>query len=107
MRNHQQEIIGEQMQAQQPRIHLVAFDDIEVGTEPPYLIKGLIPRVGLKAVMVPDNVREVVILADGDDAGESAAQEAAERFLTQGREVRIARPPTGKDFNDLLDGAAP
>ncbi len=62
---------------------------------------------GLKAVILPDNVREVVILADGDDAGESAAQQAAERFLTQGREVRIARPPTGKDFNDLLNGAAP
>lgn len=62
---------------------------------------------GLKAVMLPDNVREVVILADGDDAGESAAQQAAERFLTQGREVRIARPPTGQDFNDLLNGAAP
>lgn len=57
---------------------------------------------GLKAVILPDNVREVVILADGDDAGESATQQAAERFLTQGREVRIARPPTGKDFNDLL-----
>ncbi len=53
MRNHQQEIIGEQMQAQQPRIHLVAFDDIEVGTEPPYLIKGLIPRVGLTVVWGP------------------------------------------------------
>ena len=53
MHNHQQEITGEQMQMQEPRIRLVAFDDIEFGTEPPYLIKGLIPRVGLTVIWGP------------------------------------------------------
>ncbi|MCZ6848115.1 MAG: AAA family ATPase, partial [Alphaproteobacteria bacterium] len=53
MPNHQQDIFGEQVQVQEPRIRLVAFDDIKVGTEPPYLIKGLIPRVGLTVVWGP------------------------------------------------------
>ena len=61
---------------------------------------------GLKAVVLPAKVREVVILADGDCPGESAAQDAARRFLDQGQEVRIARPPAGKDFSDMLNGAA-
>lgn len=32
------------------RIYLVPFDDIRTGTEPAYLIKGLIPRVGLTLI---------------------------------------------------------
>jgi putative DNA primase/helicase len=62
---------------------------------------------GLRAVMLPDRVRQVVILADGDPAGEAAAQIAARRFVTEGRSVRIARPPsTFKDFNAALLGAS-
>jgi putative DNA primase/helicase len=57
---------------------------------------------GLKALALPDAVREVVILADGDAAGESAARVAARRWHREGRRVRIARPPRGNDFNDML-----
>ncbi len=57
---------------------------------------------GLKAVILPDQVREVIICADGDEAGEKAANDAAQRFLREGREVRIARAPAEMDFNDLL-----
>jgi hypothetical protein len=39
--------------AQQSRIRLVAFDDIELGTERRYLVKGLIPRTGLTVVWGP------------------------------------------------------
>ena len=39
--------------------------------------------------------------------GEAAAREAALRWKRQGRRVRIARPPHGFDFNDLLLGRAP
>ena len=38
---------------QQSRIHLVPFDDIKLGTERRYLIKGLIPRTGLVVVWGP------------------------------------------------------
>ena len=57
---------------------------------------------GLRALDLPDNVIDVVLLADGDDPGEAAAQAAARRLAREGRSVRIARPPAGKDFNDLL-----
>lgn len=33
-----------------PRIRLLAFDDIQAGAEPAYLLKGLIPRVGLTVI---------------------------------------------------------
>ena len=62
---------------------------------------------GLRALDLPDTVREVIVLADGDDAGEAAAREAALRWKREGRSVRIARPPRGCDFNDLLLGRAP
>jgi hypothetical protein len=57
---------------------------------------------GLRALELPDRVRNVVILADGDDAGEAAAKACASRWRREGRSVRIARPPRGRDFNDLL-----
>jgi hypothetical protein len=37
----------------EPRIRLVAFDDIQLGTQRRYLVKGLIPRVGLTVVWGP------------------------------------------------------
>ena len=51
----------------------------------------------------------VLICADNDPngTGQRASQSAAERFLAEGRRVRIALPPTsGLDFNDLLRGSA-
>ena len=59
---------------------------------------------GLLTLVLPASVRDVVILADGDDVGEAAAQDAAHRWGREGRRVRIARPPRGLDFNDLLLG---
>ena len=57
---------------------------------------------GLKAVILPPEVTIVTIAADGDEAGEKAALEAARRFYVGGRKVKIARAPDGMDFNDLL-----
>ena len=62
---------------------------------------------GLRALDLPQDVREVIVLADGDDSGEAAAREAALRWKRKGRSVRIARPPRGADFNDILVGHAP
>lgn len=56
---------------------------------------------GLKAVLLPPEVREVVICADNDEPGEQAARNAAQRFLREGRSCKIARP-IRKDFNDDL-----
>jgi hypothetical protein len=54
------------------------------------------------SLALPREVREVIVLADGDDAGERAAIAAAQRWRAEGRHARIARPPRGQDFNDLL-----
>lgn len=58
----------------------------------------------------PAQVRRIVLLADHDcsGAGIKAANRAAQRHVSAGRRVWIARPPQlGDDFNDLLrrDGA--
>jgi putative DNA primase/helicase len=57
---------------------------------------------GLRKLEIPEQVKEVVVLADADLPGEEAAQYAARRWVREGRRVRIARPPKGQDFNDLL-----
>src|SRR5215831_15490471 len=62
---------------------------------------------GLRALDLPGNVREVIVLADGDEPGEAAARDRAWRWKREGRRVRIARPPQGMDFNDLLAGHPP
>jgi putative DNA primase/helicase len=62
---------------------------------------------GLRALDLPRDARDVIVLADGDEPGEAAAQACARRWNREGRRVRIARPPQGMDFNDLLTGRAP
>lgn len=62
---------------------------------------------GMKTLALPPSVLDVIILADGDDAGERAATQAARRWKAEGRRVRIARPPRGQDFNDVVRRHAP
>ena len=60
---------------------------------------------GIRALVLPDQVRKVVLCPDADEPGEQAANAAAERFASEGRAVSIARPPDGRgDFNDVLVG---
>ena len=62
---------------------------------------------GLRALDLPKDVRDVILLADGDDPGEAAARDCAWRWKREGRRVRIAHPHQGMDFNDMLLGRAP
>ncbi len=62
---------------------------------------------GLRTLDLPGDVRNVIVLADGDEAGEVAARAAALRWKQEGRRVRIAHPPLGLDFNDMLLARAP
>lgn len=57
---------------------------------------------GLRGIALPNDERDIIILADADKAGEAAAKDTARRCVREGRRVRIARPPTGMDFNDML-----
>lgn len=60
---------------------------------------------GMAGVILPPCVREVVLCPDGDQPGNDAAKAAAKRFISEGRQVRVARPPDGEDFNDLVSKA--
>ena len=54
-------------------------------------------------LVLPPEVRAVVIASDPDTAGRSAARAAAARWRAEGRTVRITTPDThGEDFNDML-----
>jgi putative DNA primase/helicase len=57
---------------------------------------------GLCVLDLPGHVREIIVLADGDEPGAVAARKCAWRWKREGRRVRIARPPQGMDFNDML-----
>ena len=57
---------------------------------------------GLRALELPKYVRNVIVLADGDEAGEAAARDCSLRWAREGRRVRIARASRGMDFNDML-----
>jgi len=59
---------------------------------------------GLRSLELPSDIRNLIILADGDEAGAAAALHAGLRWKREGRRVRIARPPSGFDFNDVLLG---
>jgi hypothetical protein len=62
---------------------------------------------GLRSLDLPPTANDLIVLADGDEPGEVAARDCAWRWKREGRHVRIARPPVGLDFNDLLLGRAP
>jgi putative DNA primase/helicase len=57
---------------------------------------------GLRTLRLAAEIPEVIVLADGDEPGEAAALDAAGRWQREGKTVRIARPPAGLDFNDVL-----
>lgn len=64
--------------------------------------------LGNLGAAVPDEVREVVICADNDGADKDRAlhegilARCATALKERGKQVRIAYPPRGKDFNDWL-----
>ncbi len=57
---------------------------------------------GVRSLVLPKEISAVVLGPDGDDPGAGAAVESANRFTREGRKVRIARPPQGMDWNDVL-----
>ncbi|MFN4357011.1 toprim domain-containing protein [Sphingopyxis alaskensis] len=59
----------------------------------------------MRQMIIPETIRSLTIAADNDDAGELAAQRAADTHNIGGRDVHIVRPdPAFKDFNDELQG---
>jgi DNA primase len=83
-------------------------DGLSLAQELPGACVWAAPGAGmLAAIILPPCVARVTIAADNDAAGEQAALRAAERFASEGRQVRIMRPdPAFKDWNDQLRGLA-
>lgn len=63
---------------------------------------------GMMDVVVPplEITQEIIICADGDGAGQKAADKLATRLHRTGYGVRMAPSPQGQDFNDILRGEA-
>ena len=60
---------------------------------------------GLRSLALPPDVRRIIIAADNDvsGAGQRNALAAYDRWIAEGRSVRIKCPPdAGDDFNDVL-----
>ncbi len=68
--------------------------------EPAWAVLG---TSGFKTVELPENVKQVILAPDGDEAGQHVVKKAAARLAGQGREVRAAKLPAGKDWVDVLD----
>lgn len=58
----------------------------------------------LATIALPENARNVLILADRDEhpAARQGLRKAIDAHLAAGRGVRVAYPPKGKDFNDAI-----
>jgi putative DNA primase/helicase len=56
----------------------------------------------MKSIVLPPSVGEVIIAADRDTAGIAAAECARQRFIREGRRVRVVLPPVGNDFNEMV-----
>lgn len=56
---------------------------------------------GLQTFELPPGVKRLIIAADGDEPGLTAARKLAER-AAEHRDVEIHAAPPGQDFNDLL-----
>jgi hypothetical protein len=57
-------------------------------------------------IVLPPAIGRVILCADADHDNQAASallDAAARHFAAEGRDVRIARPPVGKDFNDTLN----
>lgn len=63
---------------------------------------------GFKNLILPSYpfAQNILIAADNDPTGMQAAMEASNRWAKEGRNVKIALPPIGKDMNDLLQGGS-
>lgn len=91
--------------------HVVICEGIEDGLTLAMALPDLRVLAGVSLsnygnIKLPPAIKTVTIAADNDGAENEQAQKgldrAVSRFLREGRTVRIARSPVGKDFNDYL-----
>lgn len=74
----------------------------------PKRIPGPVPDWSEPAIPIPETVREVVLLGDGDSdpfLTRMTLQRAAARWASPGRRIWAAMAPSGADFNDMWRAA--
>jgi DNA primase len=95
---------------------LQGLHDPEIGAPhvdgEPVGVWAALSQSNLGTIWLPEHVREVILAGDGDGKipdADDARQDpdaildaAGARHADQGRVVRLAKPPVGSDFNDLL-----
>ncbi len=77
---------------------------------PELRVIAAVALANMGSVVLPAAVSRVILCADNDEENPKAAallERAADRFAAEGRDVRIARPLVGKDFNDTLRAGMP
>lgn len=72
---------------------------------PDLRIIAAVSLANLATVQLPPQVRSVLLLADRDTKPEAqrGLRRAVDHHLAAGRDVRVAWPPKGKDFNDAIN----
>lgn len=71
----------------------------------PRFVPGPLPDLAEPGIIIPDGVKDVVLLGDGDSDRfftQCALARASARFARDGRTVRAAWAPDGMDFNDIM-----
>ena len=95
------------LQPHQPGLALIVGEGIESAASAG-IFSGLPAWAAISAgnlgggLLLPPEVRDVIIAADPDDVGEQRAIQAAWRWQREGRTVRIARTRSEWDWNELL-----
>jgi hypothetical protein len=54
---------------------------------------------GLRSLQLPNDVVDIIVLVESDDAGEVTARECALRWTREGRRVRVTSAPAIRDGN--------
>ncbi len=72
---------------------------------PELRVLAVVSLANMASVALPDTIASVILAADNDAPGSPAAlalQRAVDAHTAAGRDMRIARSPSGKDFADAL-----
>ena len=92
-----------------PGVELILCEGVETGLAAVELFTlpcwSAVYAGGLRSLALPPDVRRIIIAADNDvsGAGQRNALAAYDRWIAEGRSVRIKCPPdAGYDFNDVL-----
>ena len=88
---------------------LVICEGIETGLSlasgllrAPATILATLSTSGMRALRLPAQPRRITIATDGDDAGQNAGRDIADRAHGLGWKVSILPAPQGRDWNDIL-----